>query len=450
MSENEHRDPPHDLGAEQAVLGCILLKPEVLPLVRLILPDPKMFFNRGYGMIYWCMCRVAHRNDPLDHVTVGSEMNRLGYLEKVGGALIFDQLQTLAVPSAVVEHYAKIVARLYTYRQIMDAGKEIRLLAAKAPENPTEFFAQTKSILSASCRIGDNEMKAVTAEEGARLVWNHLDQGDGEVAKKTYIPTGILGIDLPRGILTTVGGRTSNGKTAFALNIELNAARMGFKCLHLSLEDNAVRFYIRMMANLAQIVNTKISEGNLTSDERSRLLETAEKMRELPISVFAKKGVNAEFIRQYAATQKEMNGLDMLVVDYIQLIRGRPGQQRIDKVSEAVQELVVLAEELDICVVAVSQVARPFGDRSKVKVPMIHDLKESGDIENASKVVLLVHRPYTYDKTEDPCAFRLNIAKASEGRTGEYDLYGDMPHMWIGEVREAMAGVAPPHYTDGY
>jgi replicative DNA helicase len=443
------KEVPHDLTAEQAVLGCLFRNPESLPLVRLVLPSPKMFYNQGYGMIYRSICKVADKKDPVDQVVVGNEMIRLGYLEKVGGPLIFDQLKEFAVPAAIVEKYAKIVAKMFTLREVIKTSRDVAEMARRIPDDVSEFYSESKGMLAKAYRSSEYTTNAITAESGAMLVWNHLDN-ESTATKKAYIPTGLLGFEMPRGIVTTIGGRTSNCKTALALNMELNMARMGFKCLHMSLEDNAVRFYIRVMANIAGVINTNISTGQVTNDDRSKLIDAAEKMRELPLSVCAKKGVSVDFIKQYATTHQEAFGLDVLVVDYIQLLKGYPGQKNYEKISEAMQDLVVTAEELNVALIAVSQVSRPPEKGGTPRPPTMHDLKESGEIENSSKVIILVHRPYVYNKEEDPFRLDINFAKVSEGQTGERVLYGDMPHMWIGERVNAAGVVAVPHFTDGY
>jgi len=431
-NESTELNFPHDLTAEQAVLGCLFVTPSALSLVRLILSSPVMFYNTAYGMIFRCMCKVVDRGEPLDHVTIGHEMQRLDYLDRAGGVMVFEQLEATGATAQTVEHYARIIRQQYTYREVMKAGARITEMASGNPEDSAEMYQQVKATLAKACGSAEYMTGAVSASEGARLVWEHLERGEQE-ENYTYLPVGMCGIEIPRGIVTAIGGRTSNGKTALALNWQLNLARQGHSTLHMGMEDNTIRFFIRLMANIGGVINTKISKARLNQEERSNLLDAANIMAELPMHVCAKKGINIEFIRQYAAAHQANHGLDVLTVDYVQLIRGRRGQSTYDKVSEAMQELVVIAEELDIAVLVVSQVGRPSDKGGVPRPPTMHDLKESGEIENSSKVVYLLHRPVVYDRDADPTVLLLHAAKVSEGAPGAYTLRGDMPHMYVGE-----------------
>ncbi len=428
------RELPHDQLAEQSVLGCLFKKPEALPLVRRIISSPLMFSTTAYGMIFRCICKVADRHEPVDQVSVGHELMRLDYLEKAGGVTVFNTLEERASLVANVENYAKIIRKTYAYREVIRAGQQVIELGHSNPEEPDEMFQAAKSAVTAACGSAEYVEGAISLEQGASLVWEHLDKGDGDHETAVYIPLGIHGLEIPRGLVTTLGGRTTNGKTAMVMNWELHMARQGYKVLHMSLEDNARRYTIRIMANLAEVENTKIGKGLVSGEERQRLLDAANEMSNIPIHICAKKSPSIEFVKQYTAAHQATKGCDVLVVDFVQLVSGKRGQSKYDKVTEAMQELIVIAEELDIAVIAVSQVSRPTEKGGIPRPPTMFDLKESGEIENLSKVIFMVHRPSVYDKDADPTLLMLNAVKVSDGPFGNWTLRGYMPHMKVGEM----------------
>lgn len=428
------RELPHDLRAEQSVLGCIFKSPASLPLVRRILSSPLMFSKVAYGMIFRAICKVADRQEPVDQVSVGHELMRLDYLEKAGGVEVFNSLEERASLVANVENYAKIIRKTFAYREVIRAGRQVTELGYSNPEEPEEMFSAAKAAVTAACGAGEYGEGAISLDEGATLVWNHLDKGDGDHKKVMYIPLGMHGLEIPRGLVTTLGGRTTNGKTAMVMNWELHMAKAGYKVLHMSLEDNATRYTIRIMANLAQVDNTKIAKGFINGEERQRLLDAANEMSNIPIYVCAKKGATINYIQQYVAAHQATKGCAVLVVDFIQLIKGRRGQSKYDRVTEAMEELVVTAEELDIAIIVVSQVGRPAEKGGIPRAPSMFDLKESGEIENLSKVIFVVHRPSVYDPDADPTLIMLNAVKVSDGPFGHWTLRGYMPWMKVGEL----------------
>ncbi|MEA3225040.1 MAG: DnaB-like helicase C-terminal domain-containing protein [Planctomycetota bacterium] len=428
------REQPHDLFAEKSVLGCLFVNPATLPVVRRILSSPTMFYRKTHGMTFRCMCKIADRHEPINQVSVNDEMQRLKYLDIKDTSELFNQfIESDAFPHNV-ENHAKIIRRTYSYREVISAGNRIVELGHSNPEEPEKMFADVKAAAAAACGSAEYGDGAISPADCAALVWDHLEGGDSDAKPSAYIPVGMCDIEIPRGIVSTIGGRTTNGKTALVMNWEMNLAKAGHQVLHMGMEDTATRYNIRMIANLAGVDSEDIAKGRVTAEERQKILDACTQRAALPISVCDKKGITVDFIRQFAAAHQAVKGLSLLVVDYIQLIRGRRGQSGYEKVSDAMQDLVIVAEELDVALIVVSQVGRPSNKTGIPDPPTMHDLKESGEIENVSKMVFLVHRPCVYDDNTDNTILLLHIAKVSEGATGHRTLRGYMPHMKVGEL----------------
>jgi replicative DNA helicase len=445
----EQRVPPHSLEAEAAVLGAVLLNNAALPVAAPLL-KAEDFYAARHRLIWEAMGRLARAGEPLDAVTVGNDMIKAGTLEEAGGALAFERLTDAVVTVANVEHYARIVVRKAALRRVIHAAQGIAAEAyANGGEDETveEFLAQARADFSAAAlSLASAGRVCQSASEGMHALFNALEAGRPVVET---MPLGFGGLRIPRGTPTVIGGRPSNGKSVVAMTAARNLAAQGRVGIYFSLEETARVQWARLACQMSGIAARRILDCDVRGPEFKELADAASDAARLNLYLCDRTGVDSMFLRQEAAAHKERYGLDFVVVDYIQLIRERvrAGQARHERYAEAMQGLVDLARELDIAVVVVSQIRRSQFDAGKVPAPpSIEQLKESGEIEQAAKLVLLLHYPYFYTKSiegaeQKPNALRMDVAKDSIGAGGVRMLYAKMERLWVGDP-EAVYGDA--------
>lgn len=424
----EGRVPPQNLEAEQAVLGAILLESEALVTVmeRLRTED---FYSVAHQRIFDAMMSLAEDNQPLDLITLTARLRDLEQLEEVGGASYLVKLAGAVPTAANVEYYAQIVEEKSMLRRLIRTatqivangyaeGEDVRHLLNDAEQRILELTGQRGT-------HGFVSIRDVLMEVFERVEYLYNRKGG-----VTGIPSGFPDLDkmtsgFQRSDFIIVAARPSVGKTAFALNIAQNVAvRAGETVAIFSLEMSASQLVQRMICAEANVDAGRMRTGFLEGDDWEKLSMAIGALSEAQIYIDDTPGITVSDIRAKCRRLKKEKGLGMIVIDYLQLIqgRGKPGENRQQEVSEISRTLKQIARELEVPVIALSQLSRGVEQRQD-KRPMMSDLRESGSIEQDADIVAFLYRDDYYDKdSEKKNIIEIIIAKQRNGPVGTVEL----------------------------
>lgn len=427
------RIPPHHIDAERSVLGSMLLSQEAVLLAQETL-SPDDFYDPAHREIFSAMCNLANQSKRIDLVTVDEELRRLGRLEGVGGLPYLVELSRFVPSSANVQDYARIVDEKSTLRRLIAASGEITRMSYTGDRETSDILASSeKLIYDISMRKGGEMLQPIqpilirTYEQIDRLVKNK--------GRIEGVPTGYRELDdlltgLHPGELVLIAGRPSMGKTSFGMNIVENASiRAGKKSAVFSLEMPAEQLAMRMMCTEARVDMQNVRRGALSDDEWLRLCEAMGVIGQASIHVDATSGITVPEIRSKARRLQMESGLDLIMIDYLQLMSGagRFGSRQ-EEVSSISRALKGLAQELRVPVIALSQLSRAPTGRADHK-PVLSDIRDSGAIEQDADVVMFIHREDYYNKeTELKNIAEIIIAKQRNGSLGTVQLG------WRGEL----------------
>mgnify|MGYP001342036031 CR=1 FL=1 len=424
--------PPHDIEAEQAVIGAIFLEPDAFSKVGEILV-PEDFYRADHQRIFRCMLDVYNQNKPTDVVIVTSELKARNLLEEVGGISYLREL-TQAVPTAAnIEYYSTIVHEKATLRRLIRAATDIATEGYTSEEHVEVILDEAeKTILEVSRRQGGGEFQNITdvlveTYEQIEFLYNRKEELTG-------VPTGFVDLDkMTAGFqpsdLIIVAARPSVGKTAFALNIAQNVATKTDENVAIfSLEMGAQQLVMRMLCAEGNIQASNLRTGRLDPDEWSKLTMAIGTLSNTGIYIDDTPGIRVNEIRAKCRRLKQEQGLGMIVIDYLQLIQGsgKPGENRQQEVSEISRSLKGLARELEVPVIALSQLSRSVEARQD-KRPMMSDIRESGSIEQDADIVSFLYRDDYYNQEEEEgnsnnSVIEIIIAKQRNGPVGTVKL----------------------------
>lgn len=427
----ELRVPPQNLEAEVAVLGSILIDANAIDKVIPILPK-NSFRNDAHNLIYLAMLNMHRLGEPIDALTLTNQMGKEGILEKAGGAYFLTGL-TETVPSAAnVEYYALIVRDTWVRRRMIDIGNVI------VSESYREEKAIDELVDEAEHQLFELERRAQYIQEYSLEDILHegltkLDKLQSADRKHRYtgIPSGFSDLDdMTNGFqpsdLVILAGRPSMGKTALALNIARNASlEFGHKVGIFSMEMSNYQIAMRFLTGEAKVDSHRVRRGTLSTKEWPRLSKAAGVLSGAPVFVDDTAGLDILGIRSRIRRFKADHGIELVIVDYLQLISGRPRMEnRQQEMSDISRSFKSLARELDITILALSQLSRAPEQRpGKDKRPILSDLRESGAIEQDADVILFIYRPILYTRNEeDEGKAELIIGKQRNGPTGMLNL----------------------------
>ncbi len=423
------RMPPQNIEAEQAVLGAVLIKKEALTEVQEIL-KPEDFYREAHRIVYSAMEDLFINNEAVDLVTLTEQLRKKDQLDKVGGLAFVTALANSVPTAANVIYHAKIVREKAELRSLIDAATEI---AGKAYEDADEVETimdeAEKKILSiaASRTVSDFEpIKSILMNSIDRISTLYESKGG-----LTGLSTGFKDLDaLTSGLqasdLVLVAARPSMGKTAFTLNIAAHAAMRGHSVAFFSLEMSKEQLVQRMLCSEGAIDSQRLRTGQLEGEEWGKLIGTADKLSKAKIYIDDTPGITVMELRSKARRLKAEHGLELVVIDYLQLMQGRSarnGDSRQQEISEISRSLKALARELNVPVVALSQLSRSVESR-QVKKPMLSDLRESGSLEQDADIVMFLYREDYYDQdTENKNITEVIIAKHRNGPVDTVSLF---------------------------
>jgi replicative DNA helicase len=422
------RIPPHNLEAEESVLGAMLLSRDAIATAMEIC-QPDDFYKSSHGHIFSAITSLFSHGEPVDWVTVTEELRRRGLLETIGDPSVFVTLQANTPSIGNAEHYARIIEELALLRRLVSVAGEIAELGYTVPEDVTDVLDRAESLVfDVSQRRVIDSMTPLRALLGQSL--DHLEQLFTRGEAITGLATGYADLDeqlagLQPSNLIVVGARPAMGKTSFALGIVAHAGiKLNKPVLLFSLEMSHLELTQRLLCSEARVDANRMRTGRLLEADWTKIGNAISRMSEAPIFIDDNPNLTVMDIRARARRLKSREGLGLVVVDYLQLMTGRHGaENRQVEVSEISRGLKILARELEIPVVALSQLSRGLEMRQD-KRPMLADLRESGSIEQDSDVVLFIYRDEIYnpDSSESQGTAEIIVAKHRNGPTGHTNL----------------------------
>ena len=423
------RVPPHNLQAEESLLGAMLLSRDAIAAVMEVRLSPEDFYKPTHGHIYEAISTIYERGEPPDAVTVAEELRRDGLLEPIGGTATLVNLQAATPATTNAARYARIVEEHALLRRLIGVAGEIAELGYELPDDVTAAVDRAEALVFdvAQRRVAD------TLAPLRDLLSQSLDRLEalyerGEAI--TGVPTGYHDLDeqlsgLQPSSLVVVGARPAMGKTAFALGMASHAAMEHRRpVLFFSLEMSHLELTQRLLCAEARVDSNRMRTGRLQEGDWSRINNAIGKLAEAPIYIDDNPNTTVMEIRAKARRLKSRIGdLGLICVDYLQLMTGRgSAENRQVEVSEMSRGLKILARELEVPVVALSQLSRNLEMRSD-KRPVLADLRESGSIEQDSDVVMFLYRDEIYNaESADRGGAEVIVAKHRNGPTGKTQL----------------------------
>ena len=398
------RLPPHNIEAEQSVLGSLLIdRDAIIRIASYVRADD--FYVSANGTIYQAILDLYNRREPTDFLTLNDELERRNALDDVGGVTYLSSLIN-SVPTAVhVEYYGRIVERTATLRRLIDAGTQIVGLGYQDnldAEDALDSAEQALFKISQQRQTKDFQSISDVLDRFFDKL-DFLQQNRGEVIG---VPTGFAELDkltggLQRSDLIIVAARPSFGKSAFALGVAHGAAvKHGKKVGIFSLEMSAEQLVQRLLATETGVDSHRLRLGNIDDGEWDRISRAFGRLAEAQIFIDDSPNANVMDVRSKARRLQAERGLDLIIVDYLQLMSGRRSENRVQEVSEISRSLKGLARELDVPVVALSQLSRAVATRAGNR-PLLSDLRESGSIEQDADIVMFIHREDKFDENSD-------------------------------------------------
>jgi replicative DNA helicase len=427
---------PHDVDAERALLGAIMLKPEAMHDVSVVV-FPESFYADKHREIYRAILALFSKGEPIDLLTVTTKLKQNDQLERVGGVSYVTEL-TEVVPAATnAQYYGSLVQSKSILRGLIYAGDEISELGFSNPDNIDETLDQAeKKIYNVTNAPTTQKFKTISSS--LTEAWERFENLSANQGAIRGVPTGFTALDnllsgFQKSDLIILAARPSVGKTTVALDFARHAAlKHGASVGIFSLEMSDQQLVDRLLSAEAGVDSWKLRTGKLSSDEEFEAVQAAmARLAEAPIHIDDQPGNNILKMRSAARRLKNEHGLDMLIVDYLQLMSPtstRASDSMVQQVTEISRSLKILARELDVPVIALSQLSRAVEQRGGK--PRLSDLRDSGSIEQDADVVMFIHREDKINKeSERPNIAEILIEKHRNGPVGVAELYFDAKHV---------------------
>jgi replicative DNA helicase len=422
------RLPPQNIEAEQAVLGAIFLEPSALTMASEML-IPEDFYRAAHQKIFNAMLKLNDHGKAVDLITVTEELAASKLLEDTGGVSYLSELAGSVPTAANIEYYARIVGEKSLLRRLIRTATEIAKDGYTREDEVEALLGEAeKNIMEVAQRKNAGAFHNI--KDVLVRTYDNIEQMHNRKGDITGIETGFRELDrmtagFQRNDLIIVGARPSVGKTAFALNIAQNVAiKTGENVAIFSLEMGAEQLVMRILCAEGNIDAQRLRTGSLTDEDWAKLTMAMGSLSNAGIFIDDTPGVRISDIRSKCRRLKQEHGLGMILIDYLQLIlgSGRSGENRQQEVSEISRSLKQLARELQIPVIALSQLSRGVEQRQD-KRPMMSDIRESGSIEQDADIVAFLYRDDYYDKeSENKNIIEIIIAKQRNGPTGTVQL----------------------------
>lgn len=430
------RTPPHDIDAERALIGAVILKPEAMHDVSVTV-YPESFYADKHREIFRAILDTFMKGDPIDILSITTKLKSRELLERTGGAAYITELVETVPAAGNSNYYAKLVQDKYILRGLINAADDIAELGYSDPDNIEEAMdIAEKKVYQVT--NAPTSQKFTTIGSSLKEAWERFEHLSNNPNEKRGVQSGFTALDnllagFQRSDLIIIAARPSMGKTTFALDIARNAAlKYGASIGIFSLEMSDQQLVDRMLAAESGVDSWKLRTGKLSTDREYQALQAAmEKLSDAKIHIDDQAGNNILKMRSAARRLKNEHGLDMLIVDYLQLMSptaSKASDSMVQQVTEISRSLKILARELDVPIIALSQLSRAVEQRGGK--PRLSDLRDSGSIEQDADVVMFIHREDKINKeSERPNIAEILVEKHRNGPVGMAELYFDGEHV---------------------
>jgi len=429
VSENSLRIPPQNLDAERAVLGSIMLRPgSLLEISDLIIADS--FYAEKHKIIYNSMLELAQKSEPIDLLSLSTKLKEKKKIDAVGGMPYLTELADGVPSSTNIRHYAGIVQKKFMLRGLIDAGDYVAELGMNTSEEDIEDILDDAEKRILSVVSSPKGQKFLSLKDTLPEAWERLEKLHENKGALRGVPTGFVHLDnmlsgLQEQDLIILAARPSMGKTTLALDIaRLAATKHNIPIGIFSLEMGAQQLVDRMLAAEANVNAWNMRTGKLTAEsEFAKIRDSLDRLSKAPIFIDDTPGNSIMKMKSTARKLKIEHGLGMIIVDYLQLMTtSKNYDSMVNQVTEISRSLKSLAKELNVPVLALSQLSRAVESRGGR--PRLSDLRDSGSIEQDADVVMFIHREDKYkDQAEKTNIAEILIEKHRNGPTGKVDLY---------------------------
>lgn len=423
--------PPHSLEAEMALLGSLLLRPDSLDEVVDIIAT-EVFYSEKHRAVFETMMELSKKNSPIDMISLSSRLKEKKQLKNVGGDSYLADLVNSVPSAAHLMHYAEIVQKKSMMRKLIRASEEISHLGFNEIEDLDSILDQAEKKIF-EITTGSQTQKLVEMSSVLGEAWERLDRLHKSDDSLRGIPTGFRDLDnrlsgFQKSDLIILAARPSMGKTALGLDIARQSAiQSGVPVGFFSLEMSSQQLVDRMLASHSRVDAWKLRTGKITaSSDFDRIRDALDDLSKAPIFIDDTPANNIMKIRSVARRLKSQKGLGMIIVDYLQLMmptHTKASDSTVQQVTELSRSLKQLARELDVPVLALSQLSRAVEQRGGK--PRLSDLRDSGSIEQDADVVMFIHRDQNNESSNGYNNAEILIEKHRNGPTGKIDLYFD-------------------------
>jgi len=421
--------PPQNLDAEKSLLGAVLIDEEVLADISEHVTS-KDFYDKRHAVVYDGMMRLYEKHRPVDLLTLTDELKRKKELEVIGGSAYLTELTNYVPTAAHAEAYAELVAQKAVRRRLIKASSEISEMGFDEDTTTQELLekaeAELFSVSDQSLKQDLTSIESILTESFDRMEELHRNKGALRGIRTGYRDLDNMTAGLQRSDLIILAARPAMGKTTLVTNLAYNVATIAkLPVLFFSLEMSKEQLVDRMLADASGVDAWNIRTGNLSDQDFSKLSEAMGEMAEAPIYIDDTPGLSVLEMRTKARRAAHEAPLGVIIVDYLQLMQasGRGDGNRVQEVSEISRGLKLIARELNVPVIGLSQLSRSVESRNP-QIPQLADLRESGSIEQDADIVMFIYREAYYNPdTERENVTDLIIAKHRNGPTGKVELY---------------------------
>ena len=421
--------PPQNLDAEMSLLGAVLIDEETLADISEHV-KPHDFYDKRHGLVYEAMMRLYEKHKPVDLLTLTEELKKKNDIETIGGSAYLTELTNYVPTAAHAEAYAELVSQKAIRRRLIKASAEISEMGFDEETSTDELLEQAEAQLfavsDASLKQDLVSIETILTDSFDRMEELHRNKGALRGVRTGYRDLDNMTAGLQRSDLIILAARPAVGKTTLVTNLAYNVATIAKQpVLFFSLEMSKEQLVDRMLADASGVDAWNIRTGNLSDDDFSKLSDAMGEMAEAPIFIDDTPGVSVLEMRTKARRAAHEQPLGLIIIDYLQLMQGsgKSDGNRIQEVSEISRGLKLIARELNVPVIALSQLSRSVETRSP-QIPQLSDLRESGSIEQDADIVMFIYREAYYNpETERENITDLIIAKHRNGPTGKVELY---------------------------
>ncbi|MBC5825205.1 MAG: replicative DNA helicase [Candidatus Eremiobacteraeota bacterium] len=425
------RIPPQNLDAEQAVLGAIMVDRDLMPVVSEIL-ERADFYAPHNGTVFDVLTTLYERGEPIDKISVAEELRQRRLLDEVGGVDHLSQLLNAVPTAASAEYYAKVVAEKSVLRSLITAGGRITTMGFEPTDDVEDTLDRCEQMIF---EIGRRQAGGfILVKDLLKPTFEQIDRLYHQKGQVTGVPSGFRDLDryttgFQAGELIIIAARPSMGKTSLCLNIAMHAAKEAGKAVAVfSLEMSNEQLVQRLLAGESRIDAQRLRSGNIKDEEWGEITKAMGVLAEVPIYIDDSAALTVGELRTRARRLRAGTGLDLIAVDYLQLLRSSSTRQinRVEVIDDICRGLKALAKELKVPIIALAQLNRSPETRNE-KRPLLSDLRESGGIEQEADVVAFIYRDEYYNapSADNEGVAEVILAKQRNGPTGTVELRFD-------------------------